>query len=121
VFYHKDEEVYTEVVFNEDYVGYENIVHGGILAALLDESAMWACVVQTGKMYYTVQLTIRYKKKLPPGLKIKVIGKLTETKKRYAVSESKIIDENNNIYATAIGKYFPLPDKEEKKIRDSLE
>ena len=120
VFSHDGKEVFTEVTFNEDYVGYDKIVHGGIITALLDETAMWACVIKTGKIYFTIELKIKFKKKLPPDLKIKSVGKILELKRSYAIAESRIEDKDKNIYASAIGKYFPVPEVEAEKMREYL-
>ena len=111
-FFSTGEEVYTEVTFGQNHVGYDNIVHGGVISALLDETAMWACFVETGRLFFTIELNIRFKRKLAPNIKTKAIGKLAELKKSYAISESKLTDEKGNIYASATGKYFPVTDEE---------
>jgi uncharacterized protein (TIGR00369 family) len=120
-FHTNGEEVYTGVTFSQDYVGYDNVVHGGVISALLDETAMWACYVKTGKLFFTIELNIRFKRKLPPNIKTNVTGKLIQLKKSYAISESKLMDDQGNVYAVATGKYFPIPKDEMKTIWDYLE
>lgn len=119
-FSHDGEEVFTELMFREDYVGYDQIVHGGIITAVLDETAMWACVIKTDKIYFTIELNVKFKKKLPPNLKVRATGRIVELKRSYAVAESRIEDEDKNIYASATGKYFPVPEEEAEKIREYL-
>ena len=48
-------------VFGEKYQGYDNIVHGGLIAAVLDDSMAYA-IMGLGLMPVTAEMKIRYKK-----------------------------------------------------------
>lgn len=48
----------------KEYQGYINVVHGGIIASLLDEIGAWCINVKAGTSAVTSQLTVRYLKPL---------------------------------------------------------
>src|SRR5690606_33126821 len=47
------------------HCGYANVVHGGVVAAALDECMGWAAARAIKRMCYTGELTIRYLKPVP--------------------------------------------------------
>ena len=46
--FHADgDEVRTRFVPRPEHIGFKGVVHGGLLATLLDEIMVWACAVRT--------------------------------------------------------------------------
>lgn len=43
-----------------EYQGYHNVLHGGIIATLLDETGAWCIYVKAGTSAVTSTLTVRY-------------------------------------------------------------
>src|SRR6476661_8650552 len=50
-----------------EHVGFKQVVHGGIIATLLDEIMVWACAVQTKRFAFCAELNVRFLKPLQPG------------------------------------------------------
>jgi uncharacterized protein (TIGR00369 family) len=63
--------VRARICVGDRYQGYAGLVHGGIIATILDE-AMMRCLLAHGITALTAQLQVRYKKPLPVGLKVDV-------------------------------------------------
>ncbi|MEI2727020.1 MAG: PaaI family thioesterase [Verrucomicrobiota bacterium] len=59
--------VQTRFVPRAEHIGFKGVVHGGILATVLDEIMVWACAVPTRKFAYCAELTVRYRHPLAPG------------------------------------------------------
>ncbi len=59
-----DQSIYAKVVFEESKQGAQGILHGGAIAAVLDE-AMGAAAFERGKLGYTVTMTYNYKTHIP--------------------------------------------------------
>lgn len=63
------------------FQGWQDIVHGGIVAALLDEAAIYAC--RSGDEHLvTAELTVRYRQPVPVGREVLVQASVTETRRR---------------------------------------
>ncbi len=103
---------------------YKGIIHGGVIAALLDECIGWAVCIEEKTMCVTAELNIRYKEALPVDTDVTVSGFASpqpEGKKRYGSGYGHISDESGKIYASAEGKFFPVPDEEVVPFLEILE
>ncbi|MGV3774005.1 MAG: PaaI family thioesterase [Verrucomicrobiales bacterium] len=109
--FHTDgQEVHTHFVPKPDHVGFSTVVHGGIVATLLDEIMVWACAVQTSSFAYCAELNVRYQKPVLPEKAYIARARLDENKKnRIFISSGEVVDEQGVVYATSTGKYIPIP------------
>jgi len=88
----------------KDYQGYDNILHGGIIAAILDSSMVNLFYLRDGLELKTVKLSIRYKKQIPTEKTFTITAIAGETIRQFSTAKSQIkID--NMVYAEAKG-YF---------------
>jgi uncharacterized protein (TIGR00369 family) len=87
------------------YQGYEKILHGGLTATLLDE-IMAKAVLSKQRFAMTVELTVRYKKAIPIGEKLRLVGRVTRQEGRLLETAAEVIGPTGQIYATATGKYL---------------
>jgi acyl-coenzyme A thioesterase PaaI-like protein len=75
-FYHDESgTVFAEATVPDQFQGYPGTVHGGIVAALLDEVATRAAMVEDPNEFkVTARMTLRYRKKVPTGEPLQMIG-----------------------------------------------
>lgn len=83
--------------------GYNGIVHGGLVATVLDELAIYAGM-SLGRQYATGEIKIRYKKPVRTGYEYIVEGKVIEDKDKVVTAESILRDSEHVIYAHARAK-----------------
>jgi uncharacterized protein (TIGR00369 family) len=100
--------------------GYKEVVHGGILCAVLDETIGWAVAVARGKYFVTAELTVRFIRPLAVGTRVVVRGRALDHKPQFSVAEGEVIDGEGNIYARATGKFFVMPDQKAREVHDYL-
>jgi uncharacterized protein (TIGR00369 family) len=86
--------------------GYERIVHGGILSALLDE-AMVKLTVGLGTPAVTAQITVTFKAPAAPGEELLVSGRLIHETRRLIQAEAKIM-RGPVLIAEATGKLLRI-------------
>jgi len=80
--------------------GYQNIVHGGIIATILDELAVWAAF-HKGHRSVTAELVMRIKNAMNIGRAYKGDARVINTKHRLIEAESRILDGRDNLIASA--------------------
>lgn len=92
-----------------EHIGFVNVVHGGLIATVLDEIMVWACAVPTRQFAFCAELNVRYLNPLPPGEEVIVTGELTANRKN-RIFEAKAAARNGagQPLAEATGKYLPL-------------
>lgn len=92
------------------YQGYPNILHGGIIAALLDETGGWCISVKIGTAGVTSEMTVRY---LHPVYLSKGDISLRASIEEQSVKNAKIscqlYDGQSKLCAEAMVNYFIYP------------
>ena len=86
--------VLTEFVPQKIFQGYRDIVHGGIIAAVLDEAMVKAALMQ-GIPAVTAEITIRFKNPLMAGEKAIIEAEIVSSNKR-VIETSAVIRKPDN-------------------------
>ena len=83
------QQVKATVTVPEHFNGYPGVVHGGVVAAILDETAGRAVMLgaDPDKMMVTLKLEVRYRRPTPTGEPLTVVGwVLRQTESRAKVA-----------------------------------
>lgn len=108
------DEVTAEYTAPEQYQGYPGILHGGITAAILDEAAGRAFMgddPEASNFMYTAELKVKYKKKVPVGQPLKIIGRRGKRLRWTAEASAEIYDTQGNLLASATAILVDVPEK----------
>jgi len=100
-------EVDAEIVFPPHLQGWQDTVHGGLLATVLDETMIKAAAA-VGVKCVTAEITVKYNKPAFTGKTYQAHGKLLQMRGRIVTAESRIGDASGQIYAHAVGKLFKI-------------
>ena len=122
-FHRQDKLVVSKCSFTKWHAGYKNIVHGGLIAALLDEAMGRSIAGVTRQFLVTGDLKIRYHNSIKVGTAVTVHGAIEDNQrhpKLFLQAWGKIFDDEQ-VYATAKAKFFPIPEEKNQQILDSLE
>lgn len=90
------------------HCGYENVVHGGVVAALLDECMGWAATRATNRMCFTGELTVRYLRPVPADRELTACAHVERAGKRLAYVRGWIEDAGGEVFARGEGRFTPL-------------
>lgn len=100
----ENQEASCHYTIPQQFQGWKNIAHGGILATLLDEVSIYACRSVTCNVV-TAELSVRYRKPVMVNTPLVLRAKIVETKKRYFRVEATI-EVEGNIHAQGDVKVF---------------
>ncbi len=67
------------LIIHKDFHGWENIIHGGIVTTLLDESMAKACIF-ANQMAVTRTLEVKFKRPVVSNVPVTVTGRIKETR-----------------------------------------
>ena len=90
----------------EQHQGYNGRVHGGIIAAMLDEAMGSYINTTTGKEVFTAHIDIRYRKAVSIGCEIIIAGELVRQKGRFYEMKGEIYLSDGSLAAEAKGKFL---------------
>jgi uncharacterized protein (TIGR00369 family) len=89
--------------------GFIDVIHGGLLATVLDEIMVWGCAVQTKHFSYCAEMTVRYLSPARPGEEIIAEGELVENKRgRIFLAAGVLKRADETVICTSTGKYMPV-------------
>ncbi len=94
------------------YEGYPGVVHGGIIAAILDECGGRAQMTEPGRFMVTAQLDVRYRKPVPSETLLVVFGTAGERRGRVSHAKSEIQDLDGSVLAEADLVLVDIPDSQ---------
>lgn len=97
----------AEVTFEERFQGWTKVVHGGLLATVLDEAMIYAAGAK-GLKCVTGEMTVRYVKPASTGVAYALRGRFLEDKGRIVLAESELLDAEGQEVAKASGKLFKI-------------
>jgi len=104
-------EITAEYTVSPEYQGYPGVVHGGIVAAMLDEVAGRSHMAgDSPRFMYTGKLEIRYRKNVPVGQPLRLVGKAGSSRRRIATASSAIYDMQGDVLAEADVMLVDVPD-----------
>jgi uncharacterized protein (TIGR00369 family) len=103
----EDQSVVCLPVVADTYEGPQGLLHGGIVATLLDE-AMSKSVRLRGFTAMTRHMEVEYLRPVPSATSIRIEGRLTRSEGRKHWTEAKILDEKSHTLATAKGLFVEI-------------
>jgi uncharacterized protein (TIGR00369 family) len=105
-------EVIVEHTVPEQYQGYPGVVHGGIVAAMLDEAGgrVYMGDPNQPRFLFTARMEIRYRKNVPTGQPLKVVGRPGKNKSRTATASAAIYAPDGELLAEADLLLVDVPD-----------
>jgi len=101
--------VQTRFCPRPEHNGFKNVMHGGLIATVLDEVMVWSCAVATRKFAYCAEFTVRFRSPVRPGEQLVAEGELTANRKgKIFEARGTLRDQSGRILAEATGKYLPI-------------
>ncbi len=100
----------------EAHAGYPEIVHGGIVTALLDEVSIWAASYAAQSFCVTRELRVKFLKPARPGETLQLAAHVVEKKRMIAV-EAVAQNAQGELVARSVGKFFPaFPEEWQRRV-----
>jgi acyl-coenzyme A thioesterase PaaI-like protein len=119
-FFRDGSRVYCDWVPDDKHLGYRDRLHGGVVAAALDEAMAWAPALELGRLCYSIELCVKYRRAIPSGAPVVVEGLLVENRKRAVRTAGRILALDGAVSAEATGLYYPLRAVETEAILPHL-
>lgn len=91
----------------EQFQGYEGILHGGVTSSLLD-GAMTNCLFARGIVAVTAEMTVRFRHPIALDTSLAVSAHVTRSQAPLHIVEARIV-QNGQVKAKAVGKFMERP------------
>lgn len=96
----------------QNFEGYNNLLHGGIQATLMDEIASWFVYVKMKTAGVTSKLEVRYKQPVYTNRGDITLRATLKSHRRNLVDiDVELLDNQDRLCAKALVQYFTFPEK----------
>ncbi len=108
---------WTDVALERRFEGWEGVIHGGILCAILDEVMAWALVGEDN-WGVTARMAVDFRRPIRVGLPIHAEGWITRARRRIVDTAGHIVDVSTGTeLATATGVYVAADPARKEELR----
>jgi acyl-coenzyme A thioesterase PaaI-like protein len=100
--------VRAETAVPEHLQGFDGLLHGGIICALLDDAMWWAVHAKYGVITVTADMQLRFRRPIPITTLLRLEGVAGDARRIYAAA-GRILDASGTTLAEASGRFVPSP------------
>ena len=107
------DEVISEIAVPEQYAGYPNIVHGGILSTMLDETVARVSMIggEHHHLMMSVKLEVKFRHPTPTETPLTVVGKVIKLRGRLGKARGEIRLPDGTVTCEAEMTLADLPEE----------
>jgi len=85
-------EVVSEYTVSDEFQGYPGVVHGGVVAAMLDEVVCRVAMIEDHHHFMmSVKLELKYRHPVPTGVNLRVVGQIKRLRGRLGKATGEVI------------------------------
>lgn len=118
-FYQQGDQVVTHFTPGPEHQGYPDRMHGGIAGTLLDETIGRAGFVH-GYWTFTAKFEVKYRKPIPLGQEITVLGEVTRDRGRMVEARGQILLADGTVAVEGSGLYVKLKAEELRALEEEI-
>jgi uncharacterized protein (TIGR00369 family) len=107
----------TTWIAGDDFVGWSDKLHGGIIATLLDEVMAWA-PSSFDSWAVTAEMTIRYRSPAAPGEELTATGKVVERRRRIYDVRGEVRAADGRLVAEGSGRYLGASPSDKAALKE---
>ena len=102
------------------HVGFDGLVHGGILSTVADEAMVWAAIWATRRACVAGSLSVRFRRPTAPGDALLTVAKVVRIKGRLVETTAEITDAAGRAVASAEARYLAGSDEQTDAFLQTL-
>lgn len=114
-----DGSVHAEYTPRREHQGYPGVMHGGLIAAMLDEIIGRTAIVRNF-WCMTAKLEVRFKKPVPIDAPLRLKGEIVRQDTRVLEGRGEIRLADGTLAVEAFGTYVRLPDEQIAQFQEAL-
>ena len=107
----------TTWTVGDDFVGWTDKVHGGIVATLLDEVMCWA-PSSFDSWAVTVEINVRYRSPAAPGERLEATGRVTSRRRRIYEVAGEVRGADGRLVAEGRGTYLGASASDKRDLKE---
>ena len=103
-----------------EYAGWNAVIHGGLIATVLDEVMTWAAIVASDQACFAADFSVRLRLPLPPGTPVIARAWSGGSRRRVFQTEASLESADGTVFSTASGRYMAIPVDQTQSMHHDL-
>jgi acyl-coenzyme A thioesterase PaaI-like protein len=99
--------VQTTFKASPHHIGFQGVIHGGILSTVADEAMVWTAIWASRRACLAGELNIRFKRKVTVDQTVQVTTGIIRWHSRLVETDCKLTSDGGDLIATGTAKYVP--------------
>ena len=101
-----------------DYCGYPGLMHGGLVATILDEAMGWASRGQ-GVWTMTARMQVRFRRPVPLTRRLRVSARVTKQRRRLVEARAELRDDGGTLLAEGEGAFLRITPEQGRELEEA--
>jgi uncharacterized protein (TIGR00369 family) len=101
--------IHTTFTPTQHHIGFEGVIHGGVIATVLDEAMVWAATWAGRRFCLCGELSVRFRRPGIIGQPLFVTASIEKSRAKVIRTIGQITDANNQLIASGAATYMMLP------------
>jgi uncharacterized protein (TIGR00369 family) len=97
--------------------GYPGLMHGGLVATILDEAMGWA-IYGRGIWAMTARMQVRFRRSVPLDRRLRVSASVTNQRQRLLQARAELRDERGTLFAEGEGAFLRLTPEQGRELEE---
>ncbi len=120
-YYSRDDETIHSIFVPKDYhIGFNGIIHGGIVSTILDETMAWSAILKSGKPCLTLNMSVKFLLPMKPRMEYLIESSCISQDKIYYSAEAIICDSKNRYFAKAEANFKKLTGRRAEIFKNEI-
>ncbi len=102
------------------HVGFDGVVHGGVIATVLDEAMVWAATWSGRRFCLCGEMTVRFRRKIAIGEHVDVEASVLAARAKLVKTVGTVFSSSGELLAESSGKYVPLEEVRHRSVVQTL-
>jgi uncharacterized protein (TIGR00369 family) len=101
-----------------NYCGYPGLMHGGLVATILDEAMGWASYGQ-GVWTVTARMQVRFRQPVPLTRRLRVSARVTRQGRRLVEARAELHDDAGTLLAEGEGAFLRITPEQGRELEEA--
>ena len=120
-FYNRNDESIHSAFTPKDYhIGFNGIIHGGIVTTILDESMAWSAILKSGKPCLTLNMSTKFLLPMKPQMEYLIKSHCISQDEIYYNAEAIIYDSKDREFAKAEASFKKLTGRRAEIFKNEI-
>jgi acyl-coenzyme A thioesterase PaaI-like protein len=103
-----------------EHIGFEGIIHGGMLGTVFDEAMVWAATWNIKRFCVCGEFSVRFRRPAAVGEPLLLEARVEFSRPKLVQTMATIRTPGHDIVATAEGKYVPMAKEVSQRVMQTF-